>query len=48
VLGSAFSLFDMAQILSYAICFIVLMLVIEGYLVQPLERRANRGRRRPA
>jgi NitT/TauT family transport system permease protein len=48
VLGSAFSLFDMAQILSYAICFIVLMLVIEGYLVQPLERRANRWRRRPA
>lgn len=48
VLGSAFSLFDMAQILSYAISFIVLMLVIEGYLVQPLERRANRWRRRPA
>jgi NitT/TauT family transport system permease protein len=48
VLGSAFSLFDMARILSYAICFIVLMLVIEGYLVQPLERRANRWRRRPA
>jgi NitT/TauT family transport system permease protein len=48
VLGSAFSLFDMAKILSYAICFIVLMLVIEGLLVQPLERRANRWRRRLA
>ena len=48
VLGSAFSLFDMARILSYAISFIVLMLVIESYLVQPLERRANRWRRRPA
>jgi NitT/TauT family transport system permease protein len=48
VLGSAFSLFDMTQILSYAISFIVLMLVVEGYLVQPLERRANRWRRRPA
>ncbi|MEO6840792.1 MAG: ABC transporter permease subunit [Bradyrhizobium sp.] len=48
VLGSAFSLFDMARILSYAICFIVLMLVIESLLVQPLERRANRWRRRPA
>jgi NitT/TauT family transport system permease protein len=48
VLGSAFSLFDMATILSYAICFIVLMLVIESLLVQPLERRANRWRRRPA
>jgi NitT/TauT family transport system permease protein len=45
VLGSAFSLFDMAKILSYAICFIVLMLVIEGMVVQPLERRANRWRR---
>jgi NitT/TauT family transport system permease protein len=48
VLGSAFSLFDMARILSYAICFIVLMLVIESFLVQPLERRAIRWRRRPA
>jgi len=48
VLGSAFSLFDMARILSYAICFIVVMLVIESFLVQPLERRANRWRRRPA
>jgi NitT/TauT family transport system permease protein len=48
VLGSAFSLFDMAKILSYAICFIVLMLVIEGLVVQPLERRANRWRRRLA
>lgn len=48
VLGSAFSLFDMARILSYAISFIVLMLVIEGLVVQPLERRANRWRRRPA
>jgi NitT/TauT family transport system permease protein len=48
VLGSAFSLFDMARILSYAISFIVLMLVIESLVVQPLERRANRWRRRPA
>jgi NitT/TauT family transport system permease protein len=48
VLGSAFSLFDMARILSYAICFIVVMLVIESLLVQPLERRANRWRGRPA
>jgi NitT/TauT family transport system permease protein len=48
VLGSAFSLFDIAKILSYAISFIVVMLVIEGLLVQPLERRATRWRRRPA
>jgi NitT/TauT family transport system permease protein len=48
VLGSAFSLFDMVTILSYAISFIVLMLLIENTLVQPLERRAIRWRRRPA
>ena len=48
VLGSAFSLFDMAKILSYSICFIVLMLLIEGLAVQPLERRANIWRRRLA
>jgi NitT/TauT family transport system permease protein len=48
VLGSAFSLFDMTRILSYAISFILLMLVIESFLVQPLERRAIRWRRRPA
>jgi NitT/TauT family transport system permease protein len=48
VLGSAFSLFDMARILSYAICFIALMLLIESLVVQPLERRANRWRRQPA
>jgi NitT/TauT family transport system permease protein len=48
VLGSAFSLFDIAKILSYAISFIVLMLAIESFLVQPLERRAIRWRRRPA
>ncbi len=48
VLGTAFSLFDMAKILSYAISFIALMLVIESLLVQPLERRATRWRRRPA
>jgi NitT/TauT family transport system permease protein len=45
VLGSAFSLFDMTEILSCAICFIVLMLLIENLVVQPLERRASRWRR---
>jgi NitT/TauT family transport system permease protein len=35
----------MVRILSYAICFIMLMLLIESLLVQPLERRANRWRR---
>lgn len=48
VLGSAFSLFDMTKILSYAISFVALMLAIETFLVQPLERRTNRWRRRAA
>jgi NitT/TauT family transport system permease protein len=48
VLGSAFSLFDMARILSYSISFVALMLAIESLVVQPLERRANRWRRHPA
>lgn len=48
ILGSAFSLFDMTKILGYAISFVALMLAIETLLVQPLERRTNRWRRRPA
>jgi NitT/TauT family transport system permease protein len=48
VLGSSFSLFDMTRILSYAISFVALMLAIETFLVQPLERRTNRWRRRAA
>lgn len=46
VLGSAFSLFDLTRILSYALTFIAVMLTIENLLVQPLERRAQRWRRR--
>ena len=46
VLGSAFSLFDLTRILSYALTFVALMLTIENLLVQPLERRAQRWRRR--
>ncbi len=46
VLGSAFSLFDLTRILSYALTFITLMLTVENLLVQPLERRAQRWRRR--
>jgi NitT/TauT family transport system permease protein len=48
VLGSAFSLFDMTKILSYAISFVALMLAIETFLVQPLERRTSRWRRKAA
>jgi NitT/TauT family transport system permease protein len=46
VLGSAFSLFDLTKILSYTLTFVALMLTIENLLVQPLERRAQRWRRR--
>ncbi len=46
VLGSSFSLFDLTNILSYALTFILLMLAVENFLVQPLERRAQRWRRR--
>jgi NitT/TauT family transport system permease protein len=46
VLGSAFSLFDLTRILSYALTFIAVMLTIENFLVQPIERRAQRWRRR--
>lgn len=48
VLGSAFSLFDMTTILSYAISFVALMLAIETLVVQPFERHTNRWRRQPA
>jgi NitT/TauT family transport system permease protein len=46
VLGTAFSLFDLTRILSYALSFVAIMLTIENLLVQPLERRAQRWRRR--
>lgn len=46
VLGSAFSLFDLTRILAYALTFIAVMLTIENLLVQPIERRAQRWRRR--
>ncbi|MGH6707549.1 MAG: ABC transporter permease [Bradyrhizobium sp.] len=48
VLGSAFSLFDMVTIFAYSIAFIAIMLVVESLLVQPLERNANRWRRKAA
>jgi NitT/TauT family transport system permease protein len=44
-MGSAFSLFDMTKLLSYAISFIVIMLLIEHLVVQPLEQHTFRWRR---
>ncbi|MFO1148359.1 MAG: ABC transporter permease [Alsobacter sp.] len=47
-LGTYFQLFDVRMLLAYALSFVILMLVIENLLVQPLERRATRWRLRPA
>jgi NitT/TauT family transport system permease protein len=48
VMSSAFSLFDMTKLLSYAISFIVIMLLIEHLVVQPLEQHTFRWRRQSA
>jgi NitT/TauT family transport system permease protein len=47
-IGIAFQLFDVTRLLAYALVFVALMLLIETMLVQPLERRASRWRRRTA
>jgi NitT/TauT family transport system permease protein len=47
-IGVAFQLFDVTRILAYALAFTVVMLAIEAFLVQPLERHVSRWRLRPA
>src|SRR6266513_2817904 len=47
-IGVAFQLFDVTRILAYALAFIAVMLVIETFLVQPLERHVTRWRPRTA
>src|SRR5438132_1491671 len=47
-IGVAFQLFDVTRILAYALAFIAVMLGIETFLVQPLERYVARWRPRPA
>jgi NitT/TauT family transport system permease protein len=47
-IGVAFQLFDVTKILAYALAFIAVMLVIETFLVQPLERHISRWRPRTA
>lgn len=47
-IGVAFQLFDVTRILAYAISFVVVMLAIETFLVQPIERYVSRWRVRPA
>jgi NitT/TauT family transport system permease protein len=46
--GVAFQLFDVTRILAYALSFVVVMLAVETFLVQPLERYVSRWRARPA
>ena len=47
-IGLAFQLFDVTRILACALAFIAVMLAIETFLVQPLERHVARWRPRPA
>jgi NitT/TauT family transport system permease protein len=47
-IGVAFQLFDVTKILAYALAFCAVMLVIETFLVQPLERHVSRWRPRTA
>jgi NitT/TauT family transport system permease protein len=47
-IGVAFQLFDVTRILAYALSFVAVMLAIETFLVQPLERHVSRWRPRIA
>jgi NitT/TauT family transport system permease protein len=47
-IGVAFQLFDVTRILAYALAFVAVMLAIETFLVQPLERHVSRWRPRSA
>jgi len=47
-IGVAFQLFDVTHILAYAMVFVLVMLAIETFLVQPIERHVSRWRARPA
>ncbi len=43
-IGIAFQLFDVTRILAYAIAFVLVMLAIETFVVQPIERYVSRWR----
>jgi NitT/TauT family transport system permease protein len=47
-IGVAFQLFDVTHILAYALVFVAVMLAVETFVVQPLERHVSRWRVRPA
>lgn len=40
-----FQLFDIAGVLAYALAFVAVMLVVEGLVIRPADRRASRWRR---
>ena len=43
-----FQLFDVAGVLAYTLAFVAVMLLVELFFVQPIERRATRWRKRDA
>lgn len=43
-IGVAFQLFDVTRLLGYALPFTIIMLMIESFIVQPIERRVSRWR----
>ena len=47
-IGVAFQLFDVTRILAYALAFCAVMLAIETFLVQPVERHVARWRPKAA
>jgi NitT/TauT family transport system permease protein len=47
-IGTAFQLFDVTRILAYALAFVLVMLAIETFVVQPIERRVSRWRPKAA
>jgi NitT/TauT family transport system permease protein len=47
-IGVAFQLFDVTRLLAYALPFVGLMLAIETFIVQPIERHVSRWRPRRA
>jgi NitT/TauT family transport system permease protein len=40
----AFQLFDVTLLLAYALPFVVIMLMIETFVVQPIEKHTSRWR----
>jgi NitT/TauT family transport system permease protein len=47
-IGVAFQLFDVTRLLAYALPFVALMLAMETFVVQPIERHVSRWRPHPA